>query len=220
MPVATLNNPGPALFEEFGFSVAIDGMRAAIGAPYDDSAQNDKGSAYIYGSGNATLPVAVSRKFHGSTPFEVPLPLTGAPGVECRSGGTAGAHQIVVTFLNTVTFANAVVTAGGGSVSSATASGTQITVELTGVANAQTITLTLTGVNDGTNFGNIAIPMGMLFGDTNGNRSVTASDISQVKAQSGQPVTAANFRADLNANGSLNATDVSAAKTASGSGLP
>jgi hypothetical protein len=48
VPVATLNNPGPAAADQFGFSVAIDGLRAAVGAPGDDSPQADKGSTYIY----------------------------------------------------------------------------------------------------------------------------------------------------------------------------
>ena len=30
---------------------------------------------------------AVSRKTHGATPFDINLPPTGTPGVECRSGG-------------------------------------------------------------------------------------------------------------------------------------
>ena len=45
----------------------------------------------------------------------------------------------------------------------------QITVDLTGVSNAQKIVLTLFGVSDGNNTGNVAIPMGLLLGDTNGN---------------------------------------------------
>ena len=43
-----------------------------------------------------TLNSAVSRKTHGAAgPFDVPLPLSGAPGVECRSGGANGDHTIV-----------------------------------------------------------------------------------------------------------------------------
>jgi len=41
------------------------------------------------------------------------------------------------------------------------------------VANAQTIQVTLNGVNGSTNF---AIPMSILIGDTNGNGTVNASD--------------------------------------------
>ena len=45
-----------------------------------------------------TPPTAVSRKVHpGAGTFDIPLPLTGTPGVECRSGGGTGDYQVVVT---------------------------------------------------------------------------------------------------------------------------
>ena len=53
-----------------------------------------------------------------------------------------------------------------------------------------------------------------------GNGSVTATDVSQTKGQSGQGVTGANFREDVVVNGSINATDVSAVKSKSGTALP
>ena len=58
--------------------------------------------------------------------------------------------------------------------------------------------------------------MGGLAGDTNGNGSVNASDVSQTKAQSGVAVMASNFRTDVNSNGSINASDVSNVKSRSG----
>ena len=78
----------------------------------------------------------------------------------------------------------------------------------------------LSGVSDGTNTGDINVPMGMLIGDTSGNGIVNATDVSQTKAQSGNPVTASNFREDVNTNGAINASDVSAVKTKSGTALP
>ena len=62
--------------------------------------------------------------------------------------------------------------------------------------------------------------MGLLNGDTTGNGSVNASDVSQTKARSGQPVDATNFRNDVTVNGSINASDVSLVKTQSGTALP
>src|SRR5207249_1918412 len=68
---------------------------------------------------------AVSRKTHGSAgTFDVNLPLTGTPGIECRSGGAGGDHQIVISFPWAVTFSNAAVTNGAGTVSSTSGSGT------------------------------------------------------------------------------------------------
>ena len=47
-PVATLTNPSPAAGDQFGYSVAIDGMSVVIGAPNDDSVAADKGFAYVF----------------------------------------------------------------------------------------------------------------------------------------------------------------------------
>jgi hypothetical protein len=95
--------------------------------------------------------------------------------------------------------------------------GSTVTIPLTNVTNAQTIQVRVNGVNG---FSNFVIPMSVLVGDTNGNGSVNASDLSQTKAHSGEAVTAANFRTDVNVNGSINATDVSLVKSASGTSLP
>ena len=113
------------------------------------------------------------------------------------------------------------VIAGAGTVSSSSGSGTTtVTVNLTGVTNAQRITVTLLAASDGTNTGNVDIPMAVLIGDTTGNGTVSASDVSQTKGQSGQPVTGTNFRTDVNANGSINAGDVSLVKSKTGTALP
>ena len=63
--------------------------------------------------------------------------------------------------------------------------------------------------------------MGILVGDTNGNGSVSSSDIAQVKALSGQTVTSTNFRSDVTASGgTINASDVGLVKSKSGTSLP
>ena len=167
---------------------------------------------------------AVSRKVHGAAgTFDIHLPLVdigGAVGIEDRTG-SAGEHQMVVTFSSSVTLTGASVTAGTGSVGSFSGSGTAvITVNLTGVTNAQRLGVTLANVNNGTATGDVFIPMGVLAGDTNGNGSCEASDVSQTKAQSGSAVTGSNFRTDVNSNGSINASDVSNVKSRSGTSLP
>ncbi len=61
VPVATLNNPGPAAFDYFGWSVAISGTRVVVGAHQNDTGPTDAGSAYVYDLAGATptVPVAV-----------------------------------------------------------------------------------------------------------------------------------------------------------------
>ena len=165
--------------------------------------------------------LVVSRKIHGGTPRDITLPLTGNSGIECRSGGATNDYQVVYTFPSAVTFNNAGITAGAGILSSSSGSGTTtVTVNLTGVTNAQRITVTLQAVSDGTNTGNLDIPMAVLVGDVTGNGSVNSTDVSLTKLQSGQAVTNANFREDVNASGSINATDVSLVKLKTGTALP
>jgi hypothetical protein len=142
-------------------------------------------------------------------------------GIECRN--TGGNHTLVFVFTNNVVSGSAMVTAGTGSVTGTPVfSGNTMTVQLTGVTNAQTITVNLTNIMD--EFGEVlpgtAVNMGMLVGDSNSNRSVNASDVSQTKGRIGQTVSPANFRSDANAGGSINATDTSIVKSNIGTGLP
>jgi len=65
----------------------------------------------------------------------------------------------------------------------------------------------------------ITVPMKTLVGDTDGNGSVNASDVTQTKIQSGQSATVTNFRTDVTVNGTINASDVSLVKSRSGTGI-
>jgi hypothetical protein len=163
---------------------------------------------------------AVSSKTHGNAgTFNIDLPQTTGPGVECRTGGATNDYTLVFTFMNNVLVGGATVTSGTGRVTSFTMLGKEVTVNLTGVVNAQTITVTLTGVSDGINTRNVQATMGVLVGDVNANRLVNSTDTSQVQAQSGKPVTLSNFRMDVNANGLINSTDTSIVQSSSGIGF-
>lgn len=185
------------------------------------------GSGSIGGGWSLTITTALapptsalSRKTHSfAGNFDVNLPLTGTPGIECRSGGAAGNYQMVVTFVSPVTFANARLTTGTGSVSSASASGNQITVNLTGVTTAQSIAVTINAVSDGVNSGNVTVPMSILVGDTNGDGFVDAIDVAQTKSQSGTAVSSLNFREDLNVDGSIDSNDTALDKSKAGGSL-
>ena len=164
---------------------------------------------------------AFSRKIHGAAgTFDIPLPLSGNVGVECRSGGATNDYQMIINFATTVTVGSASVTSGTGSVSSFIVTGSQVTVNLTGVTDAQIITVTLFNVNDGTHMGDVPVSMGVLVGDVNGNGVVNSSDVALTKSQVGQPVTGSNFREDVNANGTISSTDVAIVKSDVGTSLP
>ncbi len=172
--------------------------------------------------GPLQLTSAVSRKTHGGAgTFDVNLPLTGEPGVECRSSG--GNHTLVFTFNNSLTSGNAAVTAGTATISGSPAlSGNTMTVNLTGVTNAQKVTVTLSGATD-TFCQTLAatdVSMNVLIGDTNGNKAVNASDVSQTKSRLGASADGTNFRSDVNANGTINASDVAQIKSNLGSSVP
>jgi hypothetical protein len=166
---------------------------------------------------------AVSRKTHGPAgDFDVDLPVVGSAGIECRTGGTNGDHKVIISFANTVQVGSASVASKDGlaMVSKLTVNGPLVTVELTKVTNEQTITISLNGVTDGTNTGNVSLPMGVLAGDTTDNRQVNSSDVAQTQTQSGQEVTSTNFREDVTVNGQINSSDISFVQARSGTGLP
>jgi hypothetical protein len=176
---------------------------------------------------NTTItPVSVvSRKAHGSTGiFDVDL--TSGNGIECRSGGNNSSYILVFSFTTPLTsVGNVKITTGTGSVDSSNIDSNNAhnyIVNLTGVTNAQVITVGLTNVIDSAgNFSSaVSKSMGVLVGDVNSNGVVSNTDVAAVKAQVAAPITISNFRNDVNANGVVSNTDVSAAKTRVGTSLP
>ena len=169
------------------------------------------------------LTSVLSRKTHGAAgDFDITLPLSGDPGVECRSGGAAGDYSFVFTFTNDVINGNASVDSGVGSVSGAPVfSGKTMTVNLTGVTNAQAITVSVNGVTDQflQMLPSTSVNARMLIGDTTGNGTVNSSDVGEVKSQSGQAVSSSNFRDDVGVSGDINASDVGLVKLHSGEGV-
>jgi hypothetical protein len=164
---------------------------------------------------------------HGDTTYDVNLPLEGTRGIECRTGASAGDHQLVFTFVNDLVNADAItasITSGTGSVSSSApgADSKEYLVNLTGVANQQNIIVTLTGVQDSAgNSGPVVSPqMGVLIGDVNGSGRVDAADVSSVRQQTLQSITSDNFRDDLNTSGRIDAADVSVARQQTLTSLP
>jgi hypothetical protein len=171
-------------------------------------------------SSGSIVPIgAVSRKTHGPAgDFDIDLPLIGPEGIECRTGGPGGNHTIVVTFPAPIISVGSATCAGQPATTSTNNS--VVTVNCSGVPNEQNISIVLNNVSDGTNTGNVSIPMGVLEGDTTANRAVNSSDVAQTQSQSGQVLGLSNFREDVTVNGQINSADVSAVQNRSGTGLP
>jgi hypothetical protein len=233
---------GQSRFDVIYGTVAL-GNGSATGGVQKDNAAFDSyfcngagqpstgGQSYILASCAAPLAAtsAVSRQNHGAPGnFDINLPLSGSPGIECRNGG--GAYQMLVTFANPITSVNGhpvpvpsdATLTGTGSISSISIASNVVTVNLTGVTDVQQILMTLLNVSDGTSSGNIPVSMKVLIGDSAGigSSSVGASDISFVKSKSGQTTDGTNFRADIAINGSIGASDIGLVKSKSGNSLP
>ncbi len=162
------------------------------------------------------LVSVVSRKTHGRAgTFDINLPQTPRPGIECRSGD----YAVVFTFASNVSIQGAHVTSGAGTVKNYAVTGNQVLVNLTRVGNAQTIVLTMVGVNDGINRSDVQATMGVLIGDVTADGIVNSTDVNQVQSQLGQPVTTSNFRDDVKADGAIKHDDVNMVKSKSGTGL-
>ena len=211
------------------FGWVIVGAEASGGATAKrfDTRENSNPPVLTIGytppGGGSVQPVsAVSRKMHGGTgPYDIDL-LPASPQTECRSGGAGGNYQVLVTFARSVSVGGVSVTSRDGmATATASAAGSVVTVNLAQVANIQTAMITLVNVNDGVNTSNVTIPLRVLIGDVTGNGSVTASDIGQVKAHSGQGVGPATYRSDVTENGgSITASDLGMVKSVAGTQLP
>jgi hypothetical protein len=166
------------------------------------------------------LTQAVSRKTHGAAgTFDVYLPVVGTRGIEPRSGGPNGDHTVVFTFSNPVVSVGGATTSGGTVSSSGPGvNSREYVVNLTGVPNAQNVVVSLNGVVDSTGAaaGPVTVTMGVLLGDTTGNGTVNASDLSETKSRSGSTTDGSNFRNDVTVNGAINSSDVGMVKASSG----
>ncbi len=157
---------------------------------------------------------------HGNAgTFNLNLPLTGTPAIECRRGGVNGNYSVVLSFTMDVTNCGTAATAGGSVVAGPNSN--QCTVNLTGVTSGQTVDVELDNVTDASGAtGNVSVLMGVLVGDTNADRFVDSIDTAQTKSQAGKPVSGSNFREDVNVDGFIDAIDVSLVKSKSGTVLP
>lgn len=204
-------------FDLLDVHFASDGLRGlAVGAGGTILRTSNGGEA-----GGLELLSAVSRKSH----FDIDLPLTAEPGVECRSGGPNGFYKLVFTFNNAIASVDGIAISCGAVNSSEVdpSDPHRLLVSLTGVAcNAQHNTLTLTGVHDdqGGTLSSATLTIGFLLGDINGDGVVDSTDSEQTKLDRGQETNSTNFREDINTNGRIDKFDFALVRSQLGTMLP
>ncbi|PYK71706.1 MAG: hypothetical protein DME42_10290 [Verrucomicrobia bacterium] len=128
------------------------------------------------------------------------------------------------TFANNISLISASVTPGqsgaAGLAGPPIVNGTRVTLNLTAVTNQQVLTVNLTGVSDGLVSSDLAIPIGILAGDTNVDHLVNAKDVNRTKTASGRVVSRTNFTIDVNLDGQINVDDTNFVKSFLGTSLP
>jgi hypothetical protein len=198
----------------------------------------DVAQPYVFNPnpGPIQLVDAVSRKVHGSAgSFDLDLPLSGTPAIECRSGGVNADYTLIFTFANPLNIVSGVTATA--TTSSATMAVTvlntsgigtdthQYIANLSGVPNASHLNITLNGVTDSLgNAGDVSLHLDVLLGDMNGDGQVDSGDLLKVKQQTLQPVNdnpgTSNFREDVNTDGSIDSGDLIITKRQTLTGLP
>jgi Dockerin type I domain len=176
------------------------------------------------GGADLALESAASRKTHGHIGvFDLPLPLTGAVGIESRFGN--GKSEIVFTFNNNVTAVGDAATTCGklGKIMIDPNDAHNVLVRLNeSVCDESEVTVTVTGITDdqGHTLDSAAITFGVLFGDVNADGIVDDVDIAAARAVEGQRTDSSNYRADITADGGINRRDIGEVKNYYGTTLP
>lgn len=228
-------NGGAAVFTAAAAPLTVNGLTNGLTYSCQVRANNAFGasapSATLGATPLANAPLAMVgarlRLAHGaagthSLAVDITKPLGGAITVEPRE--PPGARTLTVRFSTTVGAVAGVslTNQDGHSVGSSSSAidGNEVTVTLTGAPAGQRLKLRLHGVHNGGTPFDVEVPFALLAGDVNANAKVTAADLAAIKARSGSPVSAANFRMDIDGNGSISAVDVSRAKARAGWQLP
>jgi hypothetical protein len=134
---------------------------------------------------------------------------------------TNGSLQLIFTFDQPVTSGTVELSTGPNTIGVITqVSGNTITVALSQVADQQSLTLTVSGVDGSSNSQDISF--GVLYGDVDGNGAVNSQDLVAVRNALGEQSGVAGFNPadDPNKDGAVNSQDLVAVRNALGNQIP
>jgi hypothetical protein len=170
----------------------------------------------------ANVPVltgAATRTSHGPAgSFDAVMPFNGS-GVEPRTAN--GSYTLVLHFDRPMQSGNVSVSSGTATPGSATPSGNDLLVPLSGVTDKQKVTITATNLMavSGGVLPSATLTMGFLIGDSGGDGTVNAGDVQQTRNRSGQLTDGNNFRSDINRDGTVNSGDALIVRSRSGQSI-
>jgi hypothetical protein len=160
-------------------------------------------------------------------PFAIDLPLTGASGVEDRSGGPNQKYTVAMKFnQNIVSVGSASSTCGSvQSIVINSADAHKVNLNLVNVAhgcNESTITVTADSITDdqGNVLDSASVGLGLLLGDVNGDRVVNSLDTNETQMHKGQKTVQQILRDDVNADGHITYSDIQIIRQQHGTSLP
>jgi Divergent InlB B-repeat domain len=230
--VQTVNHGATTMFTvtpNVGYTASVGGTcgGSLVGTTYTTNAITAACTVTATFTANLALSAVQSRKMHGAAgTFDLAIDTSQAIGgnVTIEPRQISAGHVVVFQYNQAITAIGAVTAtdSGGNPIGSAAAVlvGSEVRVTLTGIADARRVLVTVNGVTSPTGSLTSTAALGFLVGDVNGNRSVNAADISNVRARNAQAVTAANFKFDIDASGTIDTTDANAVRGNTGVVLP
>ena len=137
-----------------------------------------------------------------------------------RESRLGGPSTIVLTFSKAVVPVDGVLSANefvliNGTFSSATLSGSTITLQLTGLTDRTLVTVNVQGVANTSGVvitGDTDLSVRSLYGDVTQNGTVSTGDLQAVKNALLKTLTSANFLCDVNVSGAVTTGDLQAVK--------
>jgi alpha-tubulin suppressor-like RCC1 family protein len=160
-----------------------------------------------------TITAAVSRKTHGGAGiFDMPVALASPVTVEPRKDGPT---KLVIGFSKNIVAADGQLDANdfviaNAAFSSATISGSSLTLNLAAVVDETVVTVAMPGITDlaGNALGGVSsLSVRALYGDVNRNGSVTIGDQQSVKNALATALSSSNYLNDLNLSGGITIGD-------------